>query len=232
VKPWPTVPLKDVLRRSEETIELQPDAEDRFLSLQISLHPLPEQRRNVARIEELAAQIHEASTLRGEGKNDLNALLAATHREIAASAPRRPLAEVVPFNRRPVSVDLDTIYPTVAVRSFGRGTFHRAPLIGSEVTWEKLFLVKAGDILVSNIKDPEGLHEVGEASPGSADRNRTLSEKGLMRIPVPVPSYAEQTRFDALCREVDALKRLQTETAAELEALLPAIVDRTFKGEL
>ena len=32
--------------------------------------------------------------------------------------------------------------------------------------------------------------------------------------------------------EVDALKRLQAETAAELAALLPAILDKAFKGEL
>lgn len=32
--------------------------------------------------------------------------------------------------------------------------------------------------------------------------------------------------------ESDALKRLQAETAAELDALLPAILDRAFKGEL
>ena len=38
--------------------------------------------------------------------------------------------------------------------------------------------------------------------------------------------------MDALQAEVDALKRLQAETAAELDALLPAILDRAFKGEL
>lgn len=31
--------------------------------------------------------------------------------------------------------------------------------------------------------------------------------------------------------EVDALKRLQAETATELDALLPAILDRAFEGE-
>jgi type I restriction enzyme S subunit len=30
----------------------------------------------------------------------------------------------------------------------------------------------------------------------------------------------------------DALKRLQAGTAAELDALLPAILDKAFKGEL
>ncbi len=34
---------------------------------------------------------------------------------------------------------------------------------------------------------------------------------------------------DALQAEVDALKRLQAETAAELSALLPALLDRAFK---
>jgi type I restriction enzyme, S subunit len=39
-------------------------------------------------------------------------------------------------------------------------------------------------------------------------------------------------KLDVLQAEVDALKRLQTETAAELDALLPAILDHAFKGEL
>ena len=40
------------------------------------------------------------------------------------------------------------------------------------------------------------------------------------------------TEIDALQAAVDALKRLPAETAAELGALLPAILDRAFKGEL
>jgi hypothetical protein len=32
--------------------------------------------------------------------------------------------------------------------------------------------------------------------------------------------------------EMDTLKRLQAETAADLDALLPAILDRAFNGEL
>jgi type I restriction enzyme S subunit len=38
--------------------------------------------------------------------------------------------------------------------------------------------------------------------------------------------------LDTLQAEVYALKRLQAETAAELDAFLPAILDRAFKGEL
>ena len=39
-------------------------------------------------------------------------------------------------------------------------------------------------------------------------------------------------KLDLLSASVDALKRLQAETAAELDALLPALLDRAFKGEL
>jgi len=38
--------------------------------------------------------------------------------------------------------------------------------------------------------------------------------------------------LDALQQKADALKPLQAETVAELDALLPSIRDRAFKGEL
>jgi len=58
----------------------------------------------------------------------------------------------------------------------------------------------------------------------------------LKNVLMPVPPLCEQLRIvaelDALQAEVDALKRLQAETAAELDALIPSILDRAFKGEL
>jgi type I restriction enzyme S subunit len=47
-----------------------------------------------------------------------------------------------------------------------------------------------------------------------------------------LPQRCIVAEFDALQAQVDALKRLQAETAAELDVLLPAILDRAFKGEL
>jgi restriction endonuclease S subunit len=58
----------------------------------------------------------------------------------------------------------------------------------------------------------------------------------LRRIEIPLPPLDEQQQIvaelDTLQSEVDSLKRLQAETATELDALLPAILDRAFKGEL
>jgi type I restriction enzyme S subunit len=38
--------------------------------------------------------------------------------------------------------------------------------------------------------------------------------------------------LDGLAGQVAALTRLQSETAAELDALLPSILDKAFRGEL
>lgn len=38
--------------------------------------------------------------------------------------------------------------------------------------------------------------------------------------------------LDSLQAKMDALKKLQAETAAELGALMPSILDKAFRGEL
>lgn len=48
------------------------------------------------------------------------------------------------------------------------------------------------------------------------------------------PCIAAPDRYplDGAAGEVDALKRLQAETSAELDALLPSVLDKAFKGDL
>ncbi len=79
---------------------------------------------------------------------------------------------------------------------------------------------------------PAGLMQIGEASPGGAGRNRTLGLGKLESLGVPVPPLEKQRWFDDLQAKVDAVKCLQAETQAELDALLPAVLDRAFRGEL
>jgi type I restriction enzyme R subunit len=38
--------------------------------------------------------------------------------------------------------------------------------------------------------------------------------------------------LDSLQAKVDALRRLQTETSAELDAMMPSVLDKAFKGEM
>jgi type I restriction enzyme S subunit len=64
-----------------------------------------------------------------------------------------------------------------------------------------------------------------------ARRERTRPEQ-FLAIRIPMPTVEQQARGELLFAKVDALKRLQGETAAELDALLPSVLDRAFKGEL
>lgn len=76
----------------------------------------------------------------------------------------------------------------------------------------------------------DGLEKVGLASPGTADRNRTLSLGNLGRIEVPVPELAAQQTFDRLQAEVAALKAKQAAIRQANAALLPATLERLFAG--
>lgn len=63
----------------------------------------------------------------------------------------------------------------------------------------------------------------------------TINQEMLKNLPIPIPKLSVQRRIvaelDALQAKADALKNLQTETATELDAMLPAILDRAFRGK-
>jgi type I restriction enzyme S subunit len=76
----------------------------------------------------------------------------------------------------------------------------------------------------------DGLEKVGLASPGTADRNRTLSLGNLGKIEVPAPPLAVQQAFDHLQAEVAALKAKHVAIREANAALLPATLERVFAG--
>ncbi|MDD2460712.1 MAG: restriction endonuclease subunit S [Kiritimatiellae bacterium] len=248
--------------------------EDKFLEVEIPLPPIAEQRRIVARIEGLAAQIAEARALREQEEADLRRMLIGAFWRVARNAPRRHMGDVAPLVRRPVHVETDITYPELGIRSFGKGTFHKPALSGFDLGTKRVFSIEPGDLLFSNVfawegaiavaqpndagrigshrymscvpvqdqatssflcfyfLTDEGLDFIRAASPGGAGRNRTLGIQALARIQVPIPPLKNQKWFNALLTEVSSLKSLHAETAAELDALMPSILDRAFKGEL
>ena len=248
--------------------------EDRFLAAEILLPPLEEQRRIVARIEELAARIEEARGLRQEILTQLQSVLSITYDEIIIGAKNLPMAEVAPLKRRPVQIDFSEDYHELGIRSFGKGTFHKPSINGGSLGTKRIFRIETGDLLfnivfawegaiaVAKQEDQgrvgshrfltcvpkeglttspflcfhflsrQGLQQLGDASPGSAGRNRTLGMQTLEAIQVPVPPIEKQIWFNNLQAKVDALKQLQADTRAELDSLLPSILDKAFKGEL
>lgn len=79
---------------------------------------------------------------------------------------------------------------------------------------------------------PEGMQKIGEASPGGAGRNRTLGIAKLEKIEVPVPSYTDQLRFGSLLKRMNTADAERRESVILLDAMLPSLLDRAFKGEL
>jgi type I restriction enzyme S subunit len=63
-----------------------------------------------------------------------------------------------------------------------------------------------------------------------------INQRRTGEFKIAIPPVEDQRRIvaylDGLQAKVDALKKLQAETAAELDALLPSILDRAFRGEL
>ena len=63
-----------------------------------------------------------------------------------------------------------------------------------------------------------------------------LTKSQIEKLEIPIPQLDEQQRIvdylDGLHVQVDSICRLQAETQKELDALLPSIMDRAFKGEL
>jgi type I restriction enzyme, S subunit len=256
--------------------------ENFFLALEIPLPPLPEQRRVLARIEKLAAEIQEAHTLRHQATEDADALLVAmAHRaDLDPSAKeragwqRKHLSDAVQFVDDSHKVAPDRSYPNLGIYSFGRGLFHKPPIDGLATSATALRRVKAGQFIYSRLFAFEGAYgavtpefdgtfvsqeyptfdcdprqirseflaayfkpahvwkAVAAGSKGLGGRRQRVQPPQVLAHELWLPPIAWQNRLAEVQTEVDALKRLQAETATELDALLPAILDRAFKGEL
>ena len=77
----------------------------------------------------------------------------------------------------------------------------------------------------------EGLEKLGNASPGSADRNRTLNTKIISNTLVPVPSLHLQKEFLEIKAKLNTTTQHQVTQQQALETLLPSALDKAFKGE-
>ncbi|MCX6092674.1 MAG: restriction endonuclease subunit S, partial [Candidatus Bipolaricaulota bacterium] len=256
-----------------------------FLALEISLPPLAEQQRIVARIEELAALIDEARALRQYAEEGADALLNATRHGIVArlgeahcnvrlgdvcakitDGPHvspRYVEEGIPFiSVRNISEDAIDFSSAKYVTEADHAEFSKkAPVEAGDVLytkggttgiarrvdtdrpfsiWVHVALLKlAPDRAVAGfvehmLNSPACKDQAEFFTHGSSNRDLGLIRMSEIRFPLPPLSEQRHivAELDALQVEVAAAKRLQDETAAELDALLPSVLDRAFRGEL
>lgn len=259
--------------------------EEQFLSLELPLPPLTEQRRVVAQIEELAAHINEALKLRRQAIEEAGALLAASSLQLFNSLKEisklGSVCEVIdpnPSHRYPTYVDegvpiisssefigedgIDSRTAKHVPMSFYESTLGRFGVGGGDVIFSRkgkvgyarlhptdmqlamthtLCVLKADRLrldpryLLHFTRSPVFLEEL--ASTMNPNVGVPTLGLGVIRdAKIPVPRLSEQHRIvaelDSLHVEIDELKRLQSEISAQLDAMLPAILDKAFKGEL
>ena len=259
---------------------------------EIPLPPLAEQRRVVARIEELAAQIHEARTLRHQAAEEAEALLVSFRRAAFGESPQPawiPLSNYVErivngkspaTEGRPAASDEWAVLKVGAV-SFGVFDERENKALPLSYVVPPSMEVRAGDFIMSRantvelvgacalvrktrpklmlsdktfrlvfreprqalpeymeqvLKSPPLREQIERGASGTSPTMKNISKQKVLALQLPPFSLSEQRRIvselGALQAEVDALKHFQAETAAELDALLPAILDKAFKGEL
>ena len=171
--------------------------EDRFLDQQITLPPLTEQQAIVARLDALGEKTRQVEAHLDAVERDAEHLLALRFRDAIADAPMRPMAEVAPLVRREQTIDLDCSYPELGIRSFGKGTFHKPPLSGSEVGTKRLYRIEPGDLLFSNVFAWEGAIAIAQP----ADTGRFGSHRFITCQANPELTTAEFLRYYFLTDE-------------------------------
>ncbi|MCL4537071.1 MAG: restriction endonuclease subunit S [Nitrospirae bacterium] len=248
--------------------------EAELLSISVDLPDLGEQKRLSSHLTRIERRMNTAADLCSQLSEEQDDLLYSLISEITKDAPLLPLNEVAPLIRRKVKIENDVEYPELGIRSFGKGTFHKPAIKGSELGNKELYEIHPGDLLVSQVfawegavavvqpenkgrfgshrfvtclcdtsrvlanylrtyfLTPTGLAQLRSASKGAAGRNKPLSIPKFQRIEVPIPSIEKQLRYNEIHELVFAARKLNAQTATELETLMPSVLDRAFKGEL
>ncbi len=135
--------------------------ESLFLNLVIPLPPLFEQQRLVAGLDSIEVRLNSIQKLRDDSELELLAALRSAFHKLEAESELLPMGEVAPLVRREVPVESDVNYPELGIRSFGKGTFHKPPVLGIETT-KRLFEIHEGDLVFNNVFAWEGAVAVAQ----------------------------------------------------------------------
>lgn len=228
--------------------------------------PLPlftEQRRIVARIEELTAKTKEANKLRQHTVEEAEAFFKSFRSKCLSDAldkyGGKSLGSLISMSSGEglTSNQLDDYleYPVYGgggfIGYYSRYLFEEPKIVigrvgarcgcifvtkpKSWVTDNALYLSKISDCLDMKYLI-HALNNIDLRRQANQAAQPVLSQKKINPITIPVPPLSEQHRIvvylDNLQTKVDTLRCLQDETKVELDALLPSILDKAFKGKL
>lgn len=152
---------------------------ENFLKIQIPLPPLEEQQQIVTKLEMVREHSGKIRKLRSKQGLDIDNLLYSEYLKILKDVPWKKMEDIAPITRRPVEVKPNGKYPELGIRSFGKGTFHKPRLTGVEVGTKKLYQIKTGDLMFSNVFAWEGAIAVASEK----DNDRVGSHRFISCVP-------------------------------------------------
>jgi type I restriction enzyme, S subunit len=142
--------------------------ESQLLAMNITLPPLEEQQRIVARVETLATKIEEARGLRqGSLDNADRLLVAMAHRDDLTENQKLEqgwrsvvIGDFITQVQDRHVVDPSQSYPNLGIYSFGRGLFLKPPIEGTNTSAQALYRVKSGQFIYSRLFAFEGSYGI------------------------------------------------------------------------
>ncbi|MGH3779437.1 MAG: restriction endonuclease subunit S [Gemmatimonadales bacterium] len=130
---------------------------ERLLEIKAPLPDLVEQRRIADRLDALLARVELVQELRASFSHLQGSLNESLVSRISTEAVETTqLGDLLTFERTPITIDADTTYRTIGVRSFGKGLIHHTPTKGDDLSKLNYFQFRAGALALSNLMAWEG----------------------------------------------------------------------------
>ncbi|MDT4291616.1 restriction endonuclease subunit S [Methylomonas sp. MO1] len=126
-----------------------------FLSLNVPLPSIDEQRTIVARLDQLAEKVRQIDLHLDAIDAVAEALLISLHHKFAAERMVR-LGDIIELSEESEPIKPDGRYPQVGVRGFGGGLFAKPALAGTETSYRAFNRLYADAIVLSQVKGWEG----------------------------------------------------------------------------
>lgn len=126
-----------------------------FLGATSTLPPLAEQQRLVAHLDAIETRLARAQKVRDESREEAQAFTISLHHHLSKDCVR-PLDQLLQLDEEQERVKADGSYQQVGIRSFGEGMFRKPPTLGSETTYRSFNVLRAGKLVMSQVKGWEG----------------------------------------------------------------------------
>jgi len=262
------------------------------LNYTISLPPIAEQQRIVAKIERLAGKIEEARELRRIITIESAFFSKSAYRKTIGNSPQKDwvsLQEMIvdiengwsPACQKNPAENASWGILKVGAVSFGYFDPKENKELPPTLQPKPKYEIKPGDFLMSRanttnlvgacalvkdtpprlmlcdkifrfifhkdnrlnptyldyvLKSPALRNQIEVGATGTSPTMKNIAKAKIMQLRIPAPAIQDQIRIvkylDSLQTKINYIKTIQSQTTAELDALLPSILDKAFKGEL